>query len=130
MLQRFLVEVRVNLAEPGILTSELLQVLLHDKLLPDLGDLAVEAACLAEGALDSEKLAHVEVTATQLVRLGTVEAALQEDALRQLFERFLVSLIVALSEEQTTEGLVQSGTVVLDVLLCHERHVVSLRIIR
>ena len=130
MLQRFLVEVRVNLAEPGILTSELLQVLFHDKLLPDLGDLAVEAASLAEGALDSEKLAHVEVTATQLVRLGAVEAALQEDALGQLLERFLVSLVVTLSEEQTTEGLVQSSAVVLDVLLCDKRHVVSLRIIR
>ena len=64
VLQRLLVEVVVNLAVHGILTSELLQVLLHDKLLPDLGDLAVEAACLGEGALDSEKLAHVEVTAT------------------------------------------------------------------
>ena len=130
MLQRFLVEIRVNLAEPGILTSELLQILLHDKLLPDLGDLAVEAACFAKGALDSEKLAHVEVTATQLVRLGAVETALQEDALGQLFERFLVSLVVALSEEETTEGLVQSGAVMFDVLLCHERHVISLRIIR
>lgn len=103
-----------------------LQVLLYDELLPDLGDFREVAPCFGVGLLSLEELAHVVVGGTELVALRTMLSALKENACRQLFKSLLVSFVVALSQEESTESLVESGSVLLLVVLSDERLVVSL----
>lgn len=79
VLNGLLVIVRVNSGIHWI--GHVLQVLLHDELLPNLRNFREETSGLLNRIFFSEELTHIKITAAKINAFGSVLLAFQENAL-------------------------------------------------
>ena len=85
-------------------------------MLPDVANLAEKGFRFLVVFL-AKQLAHIIVAARQVNALRPVLLALEINALRKLFQRFLVSFCLGLSQKQSSKSFVKTSSVLFGFLL-------------
>lgn len=98
----------------------LVEVIVQNKLAPDLNDFAEKRFALIYLSLLLKKLTHVKIRTAHAVRLRTEFNTLKINALRQVLKSLFARVGFVLGQEEPTERFMQTSFEPLDVLRRNE----------